>query len=180
MKRSSPLRRVSPMKRRKKTTVKGASPGARVSRTTRTTSSRGSRVRDEEYLKLVRQLECSWNRSEYWMHDAHMDWCRGPVHAHHAGKRPGTGLKCSDYETHPFCMRHHHDWHSGSGPFKGWTKAERREWADEQIRLTRERLGRGTDGPWMTKTVRERRRLRCGGRFHKSLWAIHSQRYLTC
>lgn len=127
-------------------TTKGAKRGAAAGRTTRRTKSRSSRVRDEGYLKLVRSLECLAPPSNTWVRTTvGCIWvraCLGDVEAHHAGKRPGTGLKCSDYDTHPFCMKHHTDWHSGSGPFKGWTRQQRREWADEQIRLTRARLGR--------------------------------------
>jgi len=71
----------------------------------------------------------------------HLLECRGIIEAHHAGRR-GVGQKCSDYDTHGFCSLHHLHWHAGIGPFKGWTRQQRREWADEQILLTRERLGR--------------------------------------
>ena len=70
-------------------------------------------------------------------HRCHSDWHR---EAHHAGKRPGTGIKCSDLETHSFCRLAHRQWHGGFGVFKGWTRAQRRAWADEAIAFTQAQL----------------------------------------
>lgn len=67
--------------------------------------------------------------------------CRwAPKHAHHAGPRPGVGMKCSDYLTHCFCDYHHRMWHTGRGPFRGWTREQRRMWADAQIAATQSQL----------------------------------------
>ena len=50
------------------------------------------------------------------------------------------GLKCSDRETIPMCWHCHQEWTDHAGRFFGWTKSERREWADARIRETQEAL----------------------------------------
>jgi hypothetical protein len=58
--------------------------------------------------------------------------CSGSVQAHHAGER-GLGQKADDSTCIPLCFAHHHDWHRAGGMFAGWSRAERRAWADRQI-----------------------------------------------
>lgn len=67
---------------------------------------------------------------------------RGPVQAHHAGRKPGTALKADDSTCIPLCDAHHRQWHDANGVFKGWTKAERRMWADAAIADVQGILGR--------------------------------------
>lgn len=66
--------------------------------------------------------------------------CFGLHEAHHAGIKPGVGMKCSYLETHCFCWLHHVAWTAHRGPFKGWTREMRRVWADAQIAATRAAL----------------------------------------
>ena len=49
----------------------------------------------------------------------------------HEGKKPGTGLKCSDERAFPGCSGGHDDWTAARGEFKTWKKADRRAFADE-------------------------------------------------
>ncbi len=138
---SKSLRRKTPLKRKRP-----SSRGRVATRTTRTTR-RSSRVRDEVYLARVRELPCSapWlalpaygDTYDYGIRRS--DPCKGRIHAHHAGQRP-LGRKASDYTAISLCAAHHDAWHSGSAPFKGWTRAARREWSDYVIRRTQETLG---------------------------------------
>lgn len=63
--------------------------------------------------------------------------CAGPIDPHHAGRRPGTGMKAADRTAIPLCRRHHGQVETLAGlPFRLWTKAFRRAWADEQIAHT--------------------------------------------
>lgn len=112
-----PLRRRSPMRRL---------PARRLRR-------QGS---DPAYLEAVRGLGCSayWGvrqrpSDQYTVHTR----CEGPIHAHHAGKRPGVGLKAPDDTAIGLCASHHRDWHQGRGPFEEMNKAERRAWSDARI-----------------------------------------------
>lgn len=60
------------------------------------------------------------------------DACRGPVQCCHEGARkPGMGLKSPDAVSFSMCSRHHLDaWSIHAGVFRGWSKEQRREWAD--------------------------------------------------
>lgn len=63
--------------------------------------------------------------------------CSGRTHVCHEGKTPGTSLRCPDSETMPMCERHHlNEWGGARGFFRGWTKEQRREWADARIAET--------------------------------------------
>ena len=64
-------------------------------------------------------------------------YCFGPIQVAHLGVKPGLGLKCPDDETGPLCMGLHSDFDQHRGAFMGWTREERRSWADEVIRRTR-------------------------------------------
>ncbi len=92
---------------------------------------------DPEYLARVRSLPCLLSGR---------GGCYGPVEAHHAGKRPGMGLKAADRTAVPLCRAHHvSHWHACAGAFKGWDREKRREWSDEAIRVTRALLERRMD-----------------------------------
>ena len=117
----------------KRTPLKRRTPLARAGRLRARTPRRVVRqLGHPGHLARVRTLSCA---------ALGMSSCFGPMAAHHAGPRPGVGMKCSDLETHPFCMTHHALWHAGRGPFKGWTREMRRVWADAQIAATRAALG---------------------------------------
>lgn len=102
----------------------------------RATKRRSSREHAPWYLALVRELPCV----VIAMLPHHADSeCDGPTEAHHAGER-GFGQKCSDFESHAFCRKHHHAWHGCLGVFAGWSKAMRREFAQAAIEDTAETL----------------------------------------
>ena len=63
--------------------------------------------------------------------------CFGTTEACHEGKKPGVGMKCDDAEAMPMCWKHHLQWTAHQGIFYGWTKAERRRWADGRIADTK-------------------------------------------
>lgn len=62
--------------------------------------------------------------------------CNGLTEACHEGRKPGMAMKCPDAETMPMCTLHHRQWTDHTGLFKGWTKEQRRTWADERIAET--------------------------------------------
>ena len=130
MKRGSPLRRKKPLQ---------AKPGKSGSKTRRT-KSRSKRKLDPVYLGDVRAMDCC---APLYEGGKFFSVCIGGVQAHHAGLRP-LGRKADDDTAIPLCTRHHGEWHSGYGVFKGWTRAQRRDWADERIAETRRALGRET------------------------------------
>jgi hypothetical protein len=63
--------------------------------------------------------------------------CAGWMEANHAGRR-GVGQRSHDEEAIPLCSEHHRwaGWTNHLGPFQGWTRDERRAWADERIAET--------------------------------------------
>ena len=77
---------------------------------------------DPAYLDFVRSLPCFFN-------GATISTCEGRVHAHHAGRRPGVGLKADDKTAIPLCEKHHRAWHDARPPFAGLTKFERFAWS---------------------------------------------------
>lgn len=87
-------------------------------------------ARDMPYMAAVRAMRCCVGRLE-------PGFCSpGGVEAHHAGERPGVGLKAPDNTCIPLCRRHHAEWHAASGYFRGWDRARRRIWADDRIAET--------------------------------------------
>jgi hypothetical protein len=62
--------------------------------------------------------------------------CAGRTESCHEGRKPGLALKCPDSQTMPMCSLHHRQWTDHTGVFKGWTKEQRRHWADERIAET--------------------------------------------
>lgn len=60
--------------------------------------------------------------------------CSPDVEAHH---RTGAGLalKASDHEAFPLCRKHHREFHDANGLFKGWTRAQRKEWQQHMVKL---------------------------------------------
>lgn len=61
--------------------------------------------------------------------------------AHHAGP------KANDSTAVPLCFGHHGDWHdlSGNGVFGGFTKSDRRAWAESAIKDTRRIIREGDE-----------------------------------
>lgn len=55
------------------------------------------------------------------------------------GGRRGKGQRAHDHFAFSLCKKHHDDFHDEAGVFAGWTKAQRRAWQDEQVRLHRAR-----------------------------------------
>jgi hypothetical protein len=62
--------------------------------------------------------------------------CTGRIEVCHEGPKPGLSMRCPDSETIPMCTGLHRQWTEHRGWFAGWTKAERREWADARIAET--------------------------------------------
>ena len=132
LKRSAPLRRKAPLKRSKPPKRK------------RSTPRRSARVRDPEYLQIVRGLACCApppmrpSDPAHFMNISREEWNRheGPVEADHAGQRP-VGRKADDSTAIPMCRRHHRMRTDYSGCFAGWDAARMRAWCDQQIAATR-------------------------------------------
>lgn len=92
---------------------------------------RTEQVRDPEWLDDVRKLPCRAVELE------RATPCMGRVEAHHAGVRPGVGVKCGDDDTVPLCRGHHDELHSLSNTFKRFDKAKLQAWREDQIAWTR-------------------------------------------
>jgi len=88
-------------------------------------------VRDPAYLANVRRLPCVLVAARS---------CHGRIHAHHAGPRPGMGIKSSDDTAIPLCAQHHADWHNCAGFFRLLTDVVRARWVADAIQATRARL----------------------------------------
>lgn len=112
MKRAGPMRRLTPLRRKRW-------PQRRPPRRLRTG--------DPIYLALVRRLPCTARD---------ISRCSGPMEAHHAGRR-GISQKSSDRETVAMCRTHHRHLTDHTGPFKGWSRAQRRLWSDANILATK-------------------------------------------
>lgn len=83
-----------------------------------------SHRRDPAYLRAVRKLPCRLEGPE----------CSGRIHAHHAGRRPGMGIKPHDHTAIPLCYVHHIDhWHRAAGFFADMDEAQMWAWSDQQI-----------------------------------------------
>jgi hypothetical protein len=94
-------------------------------------------VTGADYMAAVRSLPCCAPASAYR--------CGGSVEPHHAGRRPGVAMKADDSTCIPLCTVHHRQWHDANGAFKGWVKAQRFAWADEQIEATQGIIGQLPD-----------------------------------
>jgi len=63
--------------------------------------------------------------------------CIGRIEVCHEGRTgKGMGTRCPDSETIPMCTGLHRQWTEHRGWFAGWTKEERREWAEARIAET--------------------------------------------
>lgn len=121
-------------KPQRKEYIKRSAPPARKSwpKRKRSTPRTSERVIDVEYRELVKTLPC---RVAVTMPQYARD-CYGPIDPDHAGKRTAMGRKESDLSCVPVCRHHHTERTDFSGPFKGWTGPQMREWLDEQIAAT--------------------------------------------
>ena len=79
-----------------------------------------------EYLAWVREQPC-------WFTGALFSACEGRIHAHHAGRKPGVGMKADDLTAIPLCAKHHRAWHDMTPPFSGMNKLERFAWSERII-----------------------------------------------
>lgn len=134
MKRSSPLRRKTPLRRVSKK------------------NSYRRRERDLEFMAKVRKLPCivrTWlailnggtepvtaDTAREWILPPKITPCTGRVQADHLGER-AYGTKAHDNTCAPMCRNHHAERTDYTGPFKGWTAEDMRAWCDWAIRRTR-------------------------------------------
>lgn len=112
LKRSGPIARHKPLRRskpmRKRAPRRGDCP---------------------EYLQAVRELGYCCAGKFFGREQE----CFGRLDPHHAGRRPGVGLKASDTTAIPLCRWHHDAAHGLYGPFHHWDKAKLREWMEFRI-----------------------------------------------
>ena len=59
--------------------------------------------------------------------------CRLPVDVHHDTQNRALGTKSPHSCGIPICHVAHMGFHSNSGPFKGWKRAQLREWQTAQV-----------------------------------------------
>lgn len=81
-------------------------------------------VGDQAHLEAVRQLPCCART---------LTACQGTIAPHHDTAARGLGQKASDLRTLPLCFGHHRAFHDATGPFRGWTRDQRRTWQQERI-----------------------------------------------
>ena len=93
---------------------------------------RSSRIRDGEFMAVVRTMPCVVQG---------MDPCEGGIEASHCGDR-GLGQKASDDTTVPKCRKHHQAWGDCSGYFKQWTPDMREHARVSWIANTQRYVGR--------------------------------------
>ena len=109
MKRSTPLRRRTPLRAK-----------------SRRKAARWAHLRDPQYLAWVRSQPCVGR--EFPAHE-----CWGPIDASHTGRKPAAYVKAGDQTAIPKCRRLHIQWHAWSGPFKGWDAGWRALWATTHL-----------------------------------------------
>lgn len=127
MKRSTPLRRTSSLRR---------SP----MRSRRGSTSYSRRERDFEFMGWVKRQSCmlrelslvDFTRSIVALPD---DPCSGPIEADHMGSR-GISQKADDNTCVPMCTHHHRRRTDHSGPFRYLTRDELRAWRAAAIERT--------------------------------------------
>jgi len=68
--------------------------------------------------------------------------CSGEVVPHHATHLRGLGYRSDDNCAIALCQSCHRNFHSASGPFRGWTMEKRREWQADRIAQTRADVNR--------------------------------------
>jgi hypothetical protein len=83
---------------------------------------------DPRYKRFIESLPCCAPGCE--------DGCQEPavVVAHH---KTGAGMAttAADREAMPLGWWCHQHFHDNTGPFKGWTKPQRRDWQNRQVAL---------------------------------------------
>jgi hypothetical protein len=83
----------------------------------------------------------AWIRTQPCCSPAPPSYHDGPIDPHHTGKR-AMGRKADDDTCVPLCRRCHDAWDepdfsTSTGPFHGWTREQKREWAAEQVAIYR-------------------------------------------
>lgn len=81
-------------------------------------------MKGKKHLAYIRTLPCVVGRAP---DNARVHPCLGDVEAHHP-IGGGMGLKTDDFRAFPLCQKHHWQFHSLLGYFKGWDKAQIKEW----------------------------------------------------
>jgi hypothetical protein len=95
--------------------------------------------RSKSYRARVRGLPCSARSlSPCWWPPAVRP---GTLEASHTGEDKGAGMKAGDQSCVSKCSGHHKNWEGRSGPFLGWTRRERQDWAAERVAETQAALG---------------------------------------
>lgn len=84
---------------------------------------------DPERLELVRRMRCCAPGC------SHM-----PCEAHHPRNGVGLSLRGHDSTAIPLCTQHHRDLHALSGPFKAWDGRTLRDWQQDMVEDTQDRV----------------------------------------
>jgi hypothetical protein len=124
MKRSSPLRRKTPLRSGKRSTKYAR------------------RERDYDRMGWIKTRSCAVSVRCEWdlWYGAEPDQCNGDVEAHHAGTH-GMGNKSPDDTAIPMCSHHHRcitGKPGGRGVFSGWPRGAVKRWELAVIRRYQE------------------------------------------
>lgn len=91
---------------------------------------------DPSYLNWIRSQPCANCSAPGPSHPHHStvapvtcEMCSGPPRERPQAKR-GKGTKSHDHYAFPLCFKCHRRFHDAAGPFRDWTKAQRREWQE--------------------------------------------------
>jgi hypothetical protein len=106
MKRSAPLRRRKPLRRKSLSKSR----------------QRRDAARDFAYLAWVRSQGCAVGKD-----------CYGRVHAHHATMNRAFSRKAPDRESFGLCAKNHDQLHQATGFFQDWNREQRREWQRSMV-----------------------------------------------
>lgn len=119
MKRSKPLRRGGPIRRKRTRRVERKTP------------------EEQAYTTYVHTRPCVGVRSfQGGMSGVQPHRCEGAIQQSHGRNLHGVtglGLKPNDLDSVPMCAGLHAQWEQRAGRFEGWSKEERRAWFASRI-----------------------------------------------
>lgn len=100
---------------------------------------------DKPYLQWLHSQPCAVQPCEAAVQAHHSTNAPAEQHGKSLGGRRGKSQRPDDAHAFALCLRHHGQFHDASGPFRDWTREQRRSWQDEQVALYRARYEAAMD-----------------------------------